>query len=78
MSAKLEPTSDTPVTFKNWRLVNSDMTTLLVPRLRGSFGSEIASLDARSDQYKQREMRRNQVINAARNATLVDGFQRSL
>jgi hypothetical protein len=27
MSAKLEPTSDTPETFKNWRLVNSDMTT---------------------------------------------------
>jgi hypothetical protein len=49
-----------------------------VPRLRGSVGSETASLDARSDQYKLREMRRNQVINAARNATLVDGFQRSL
>ena len=50
MSAKLEPTSDMPVTFKNWRLVNSDMTTLLVPRLRWSIGSEMASLDARSDQ----------------------------
>jgi hypothetical protein len=34
MSAKLEPTSDMPVTFKNWRLVNSDMTTLLARRDR--------------------------------------------
>ena len=32
MSAKLEPTSDTPVTFKNWRLVSSDMATTLVRR----------------------------------------------
>jgi hypothetical protein len=27
MSAKLDPTSDRPETFKNWRRVNSDMTT---------------------------------------------------
>jgi hypothetical protein len=58
MSAKLEPTSDMPVTFKNWRLVNSDMTTLLVPQLRGSVGSETPILDAHSGQYKLREMRR--------------------
>src|SRR5580658_1738850 len=54
MSAKLEPTSDMPVTFKNWRLVNSDMTTLLLPRLRGSVGSEVTSLDPHSEQYKPR------------------------
>src|ERR1039457_7105039 len=60
MSAKLEPTSDRPVTFKNWRLVNSDMTTLLVRRPRGFVGSRARSLDPHSGQYKLREMRRNQ------------------
>src|SRR6202140_1558029 len=38
MSAKLEPTSDMPVTLKNWRLVKSDMTTPLVRRARGTLG----------------------------------------
>jgi hypothetical protein len=70
MSAKLEPASDMPVTFKNWRLVNSDMTTLLTPQLRGSVVSEIAILDAQLDQYKLREMRRNQAINTARIASI--------
>jgi hypothetical protein len=29
ITARLEPTSDMPVTFKNWRLLNSAMTLLL-------------------------------------------------
>src|ERR1700682_6079069 len=29
ITARLEPTSDMPVTFKNWRLVKSDMPFLL-------------------------------------------------
>jgi hypothetical protein len=33
MTARLEPTSDMPVTFKNWRLVNSDMSLLLATTL---------------------------------------------
>src|SRR5271165_1342006 len=53
--ARLKPTSDIPVTFRNWRLFKSDMTTLLVRRLCGSLGSTLGSLDPLSKQYKLRE-----------------------
>src|SRR4030081_2868165 len=39
--AKLEPTSDMPVTFKNWRLVKSDMTFSL--RRTGETASQQAN-----------------------------------
>src|ERR1700688_4926492 len=52
MSAKLEPTSDMPVTFKNWRLVSLDMNTLPHAVTRRSVGSRVRSVDPRFEHFK--------------------------